>query len=249
MVAVRHKRVQVTLMTADGPLSVPVRFTRRRGIRHLKVSVDLYNEVVVNVPARVADDHAIRFLQDQASWILDCLNRSPGTPTLVEYLEHRSLVSGLGHSWTVETLPAEAPKREVLENRHLIRLSYQEGAHEESQLLRQLQLFAEEVIPVRTAELARAKGLSYGRIMVRDQRTRWGSCSERGTLSFNWRLVMLPVALHDYIIWHELAHLTHLNHSSAFWKLLQEYDSKSQAHDAGVTEWSSLLMRLGRTPH
>jgi hypothetical protein len=64
-------------------------------------------------------------------------------------------------------------------------------------------------------------GVSFLRIEVRDQRTRWGSCSPRGTLSFNWRLVLAPFAVLDYVVVHELCHLREPNHSARFWRLVE----------------------------
>jgi predicted metal-dependent hydrolase len=67
---------------------------------------------------------------------------------------------------------------------------------------------------------AAALGVTYARISLRDQRSRWGSCSSRGTLSFNWRLVLAPHDVLDYVVVHEVCHLVELHHGPAFWKLV-----------------------------
>ncbi len=72
----------------------------------------------------------------------------------------------------------------------------------------------------RLAHYNKVYGYDYGPVMIRDQKTRWGSCSPSGTLSFNYRLVLLPRRLADYLIVHELCHIGQMNHSSKFWSLV-----------------------------
>lgn len=80
-----------------------------------------------------------------------------------------------------------------------------------------LQNEARAALPLRVEELAREQGAVVRRVTIRDQKSRWGSCSRRGTISLNWRLIQTPASVRDYIILHELAHLRHPNHSPAFW--------------------------------
>jgi predicted metal-dependent hydrolase len=82
---------------------------------------------------------------------------------------------------------------------------------------------AKQHITERVDHYAERMELAYERIEFRKQRTRWGSCSVRGTLSFNWRLMMTPPDVIDYVIVHELAHLEERTHTQRFWRLVSEY--------------------------
>jgi predicted metal-dependent hydrolase len=73
-------------------------------------------------------------------------------------------------------------------------------------------------LPPRVAELAKEHQFLVRRVSVRNQRSRWGSCSRHGTISLNWRLIQTPPVVRDYIILHELAHLKEMNHSRRFWR-------------------------------
>lgn len=81
---------------------------------------------------------------------------------------------------------------------------------------------ARQVFTDRVAFYHQSTGGRYTSITIRDQKTRWGSCSSRGTLSFNYRLIFAPPRVLDYVVVHELCHLTHLNHSKDFWNMVEQ---------------------------
>ncbi|GMV20738.1 MAG: hypothetical protein AMXMBFR57_06870 [Acidimicrobiia bacterium] len=85
-------------------------------------------------------------------------------------------------------------------------------------VLRELRARASRELPARCLELAAQHGATVTRVSVRNQRSRWGSCSAKGTIALNWRLVQMPAMVRDYVILHELMHLRQANHSRAFWR-------------------------------
>jgi hypothetical protein len=85
---------------------------------------------------------------------------------------------------------------------------------------RALRARAQAELPPRLLDLAHQHGLQVARISVRNQRTRWGSCGRDGHISLNWRLVLMPASVRDYVLIHELMHLRRLDHSPAYWRLV-----------------------------
>ena len=84
-------------------------------------------------------------------------------------------------------------------------------------------------------------GLSYTGLSIRAQRTRWASCSARGAMSFNWRLVMAPEPILDYVVWHEVCHLRHADHSPRFWAMVERYRPTWRAERAWLVEHGATL--------
>jgi len=87
--------------------------------------------------------------------------------------------------------------------------------------LRELTRQAREDLPRRAARFAPLLGVTYGRITLRHQKTRWGSCSGRKNLNFNCLLMLTPQSVRDYVVIHELCHLLEMNHSKKFWALVE----------------------------
>jgi predicted metal-dependent hydrolase len=94
-------------------------------------------------------------------------------------------------------------------------------------------------VPEREAERL---GVAYRRIRIGDQRTLWGSCSARGTLSFNWRLILAPLEVVDYVVVHELCHLLVPNHSPSFWSLVERRRPGWREQRAWLREYGPELL-------
>jgi predicted metal-dependent hydrolase len=97
----------------------------------------------------------------------------------------------------------------------------------------------EEIAP-RLDRACAVAGLSYERLMIRGQKTRWASCSRSGTMSFNWRLLLAPEPVLDYVVWHEVCHLSVMDHSPRFWSLVARHGPDYRTH----VRW---LRRFGPT--
>jgi hypothetical protein len=106
---------------------------------------------------------------------------------------------------------------------------------------RHLWRLARQELPARVFELANLHGLRVRRVTVRNQRSRWGSCSRRGTISLNWRIIQAPAAVRDYLILHELMHLRQMNHSPAFWREVAGVCPHYQDAEQWLKQHSSLL--------
>lgn len=101
---------------------------------------------------------------------------------------------------------------------------------------------ASEVFARKAAYYAARMGVTYNKITIRDQKTRWGSCSGKGNLNFNWRLVLAPVPVLDYVVVHELAHRREMNHSSRFWDIVGEIMPDYQIHRRWLRDHGGSLM-------
>jgi predicted metal-dependent hydrolase len=107
---------------------------------------------------------------------------------------------------------------------------------------------AREVISSLAEEEAARIGVTFGRIRIGGQRTLWGSCSPRATLSFNWRLVLAPLAVLDYVVVHELCHLRVLDHSRRFWSLVESRRPRFREPRAWLREHGAELLAFRPAP-
>ena len=99
-----------------------------------------------------------------------------------------------------------------------------------------------KIIPKRVEYYAKVMDVSYGRITIRNQVSRWGSCSAKGNLNFNCLLMLCPAEVIDYVVVHELCHLKEMNHSKKFWSLVERFCPEYKQHKAWLKEYENELI-------
>jgi len=206
------------------------------------------NQLVVSVPRGCSRKAAKAFLSENRDWIITQDAKLPPVLRISDYLNREPFLSFGGRRVAVSIHEVTSGRGYWIYDAERAEGLFQVPGGEQSDeiLLGLVRKLASRELPKRTSELAKIHGFSPGRISVRDQNTRWGSCSGNESISLNWRLLLVEPAVQDYVILHELVHLRHLNHSPRFYRLLDEVDSNRIENERKLTQKGSLLMRVGR---
>lgn len=182
-----------------------------------RLSVGRDGVAVLTIPLRGSERQARLFLASQREWLERARGRLAQLPRSAAVWTPGTSLLWRGAWCTILRTPDEPPH--VLLGADRFRVRQCDGDLRPT-LEAHFRRTARIELPARTWELAAVTGVTVREVVVRDQRTRWGSCSSSGTISLNWRLVQaLPLAA-DYIILHELMHVREMNHSERFWALV-----------------------------
>jgi predicted metal-dependent hydrolase len=210
--------------------SIPYRIRRSERARRARILVD-GNGVEVVVPRRFPLREVEPFVEEKRAWIERTLRRLRETEAELPAarLEDGGWAPYLGENLRLAVRVEPGRRREHVARRgeelrvalpaHAEQLLPAEGALRGALERWYRRRAREEVAPRLDAACARA-GTSYSTLQIRGQRTRWASCSSSGAMSFNWRLLLAPREILDYVVEHEVAHLELLDHSPRFWRLL-----------------------------
>jgi predicted metal-dependent hydrolase len=207
-----------------GAHEIPYTVRPSRRARRVSLRIREAGLVEVVVPMQLVISSPETVLKRHAKWIVRTLDRLKRSAAVEGERPpgEGSRILFLGAERTIRVLRDERRRPSVVltDSEIIIRLTPESPEDIRPLLERWMRGQAESIIPLRVSRLNEQWKFRYNRITVRNQRTRWGSCSRKGSLSFNWRLVLLPVEVADYLIFHELAHLQYLDHSSRFWNLV-----------------------------
>lgn len=215
---------------------------RRKNQKYINLRITLEGEVLVSAPFGVSLKAIKETLAKKEPWIERNLvkvaaGRSEHDPMRRIYL--------VGETYDVKVIRDPRRRRSIRlseESRTLqIRTDDVSRSHVLDVLKRFLEREAKRHFAARSAELSAATGIPFERLFVRNQRSRWGSSSGKGNISVNWRAIMLPPAVQDYLVIHELAHQVHLNHSKAFWEVVERFCPDYRAANKWLRDHSLLI--------
>ena len=212
-----------TLTLQNRTIEWSVRYSTRRRTIQLRI-IDL-RSLEVTAPTGTSTDKLQQVLRDKSAWLLRQLQRLETTAasSTNASLTHGATVLYQGAPHSLLLLADGGRKPQVTRNHGAISIHLSElvGYDNDPTVHRALKKWFGEQAEIRLLERTRYWSSHIGvnplRIVLRDQRTRWGSCSSRGTISYNWRIIMAPPPVLDYLVIHELCHMLHPNHSSKYW--------------------------------
>jgi predicted metal-dependent hydrolase len=222
----------------DFELDWSLRVSRRA--RHARLQIKPFGGLEVVIPARFPRNQVAALVDRHAAWARRQLSRQASLRRAIRLPDELSL--SFDNSTTPIVYRAEAPINgaAVRGNEGIVVEAVGQRARIE-ELRRHIRRRAQQSLPPLLEQVSRRTGLDFNRVIIRSQKTRWGSCSNRSNISLNDQLLFLPAATVEYLMIHELCHTRHLNHSRAFWALVQTHCPGYRAHEAHMRKSRDLV--------
>ena len=225
---------------SGGEVEYTVRVSQKA--KHMRLVVGIGTGLEVVVPLTFNDKDLDSILVKNQKWILDKLKNlkqfAQNTDAVVSDIPESIYYRGL--EYRVETrIDFSSPPSVLMEKTKFVIFIPEE--HGVALLKEWLRKEARWIIHQRVQEISERLSLKYNRIFIRDQKTRWGSCSSKKNLNFNWRLVMAPPEVLDYVVVHELMHLLEQNHSKKFWALVEMVCPNFKTYRSWLKEYAPRL--------
>lgn len=221
-------------------LAYTIKRSKKR--QKLTITVERDRRVVVHAPTNASDEVIIQVVESKRQWIHEKINHQRKYNKL-PHPPGKELVSGesalyLGRQYRIEMV--ESGLEEIyFSQRFMVPLSHagrQKGAMRDWYIAR-----AEEKILPRVMQRAQQLGVEYRGAKIVDNRYRWGSCTVKDNVNFNWRLIKAPMFVIDYVIVHELAHLIEANHTLGFWNIVRAHVPKMEKARSWLSENGQVL--------
>jgi len=206
------------------PDDLPYRVRRSDRARRVRVLVDPHTGVEVVLPRRSPASAAPAAVAELRPWIEQRLAQGQSVRDAIA--ARGATVPYLG----ADLVLTEQPGRTRVHRRGDELLVPADATTAHDAIERWFRRAARDEIAPRLDRAVAELGTSYTKLTIRNQRTRWGSCTSTGAMSFNWRLLLAPAPVLDYVVWHEACHLRVMDHSPRFWELVRRHCPEYQIH-------------------
>lgn len=250
---------------------IPIKFRRHPKARRLTLRVSSTDRsAIVTVPPYCSDKETISFLENHRNWLFEQFEKLPEAAPFkhesimpLRGVDHKLIFAGQsrgkGVIWIennntdqntkVDAIPEVCEGQTPQTQTSTLPEIHINGTEHFAprRLTRWLIDQARKDLQERSKWHSENLGLSYNKIMIKDQRSRWGSCSSRGILSYSWRLILAPSDVLDYVAAHEVAHLAEMNHGPNFWALVEQTLPTYKTPKAWLSDNGSDLHRYGAT--
>ena len=244
------KSIVLDIVGAGNPQRIFCEVRKSARSRRINLKLKRADFALLTFPRRMSWQMAEKFLHDHKDWLCRKSLEFPKPISLAKYFLEGGRIC-LSHQMierevkVVESVETDRPWIRLENDRISIHVSA--GDQKEAMIKEGCRKLASQFLPSWVQWAEERTGLKAGRVRIGDQATRWGSCSHRGTVSLNWRIILLPRDLGSYVIFHELAHLEQMNHSEKFWQKLEGFVPNARSVDRKLTKEGKVIFSLGRT--
>lgn len=198
----------------------------RKHIKHLRLKIDRDGQVIISAPRMMSQRQIDNFLEEKREWIQKAQTKIVSQKEKYRVWENQILLYGNIYTYIKD----KNLNNEVVVDSNQYTIISDLDLNNRTIQLQWLKEYAKNVLTVQLQELSRKHNKSFNKLIIRDQKTKRGTCSSQKNIWLNRRLIKMPPTISEYVICHELAHLQEMNHSPHFWTHLDSlYPARKQA--------------------
>lgn len=199
----------------------------RKERKTISMKISGNSEIIISAPLFISDSKIKEILKEKEKWVTEALKNMENR--IGENANFMKGILYIGIMYKVELHNVKYNSSKIIFDKSMFNIYIPDAltekdklVHTKDLLIKWYRIQSRKIFEERVNYYSNILKVSPNRIAIKDQKSRWGSCSSKGNINLNYRLIMAPIEIIDYVVVHELCHLVHLNHSKDFWKLVEE---------------------------